>query len=451
MTIHKRKFANRLTSGVLLLLFLVGVGCETLTFVDPNDPSVDDVGIAALATGMEAGMRNNFNTYLLFAAVVGREAYNFDPADPAWTDEVLFGPVDPGGFIVNNPWAQRYRVIQNGEIMIEKAQNDPNLAASQVAGAIGFAKTIQAYQLLLNLNSLDENGVKSDFTGVLDRFMSKTESFNFIAALLDDGNTQLGNAGSSFSFSVRGGAEVPYALSAGFAGFDTPATFAQFNRALRARVAVYMGDFQTALTALQNSFLDPVGDLQTGAYHIYGAGLGDILNPIFEGPTAPFVKFRAHPSFIADAEAGDTRVTTKTLDRTGDPTMTQVSFGVTNLSSAFPITFSSSATDPFPIIRNEELILLRAEANVGLGNFPAAEADMNIVRAAAGLAGYSGTSAVNGLDRLLHEKRYSLFVEGHRWVDMRRYGRLGDLPVDRPGDVVHPQQPRPVDEESAGS
>ena len=60
---------------------------------------------------------------------------------------------------------------------------------------------------------------------------------------------------------------------------------------------------------------------------------------------------------------------------------------------------------------------------------------MNIVRAAAGLADYpaGSTTAANGLDRVLHEKRYSLFGEGHRWVDMRRYGRLGDLPIDRPG------------------
>ncbi len=444
MNIHKLNL-RKLTCTALLVLMLIGVGCETLTFVDPNDPSVDSASIASLVTGMEAGMRNNFSTYLLFVAVVGREAYNFDPADPAWTDEVLYGPLDAGGFVVNNPWAQRYRVIQNGEIIIQKTQNDAGLSAASVAGAIGVVKTLQAYQLLLNLNSLDENGIKIDFTGVLDNFASKTESFNFIAGLLDDANTQLGNAGASFSFT----------LSSGFDGFNTPAAFMEFNRALRARVAVYMGDFQAALAALQASFLDPAGDFNRGVYHVYGAGLGDILNPIFEVPTAPFVKFRAHPGFIADAEAGDLRVTSKTLDRTADPTMTQVTFGVTGLSSAYPIAVSSSATAAFPIIRNEELILLRAEANVGLGNFGLAESDMNIVRAEAGLAGYTATDGTNALDRLLHEKRYSLFIEGHRWVDMRRYDRLSELPIDRSGDpvraddVVHPRQPRPVDEESS--
>lgn len=34
------------------------------------------------------------------------------------------------------------------------------------------------------------------------------------------------------------------------------------------------------------------------------------------------------------------------------------------------------------------------------------------------------------LDAILYEKRYSLLMEGDRWVDMRRYGRLSQLPLD---------------------
>ena len=48
-------------------------------------------------------------------------------------------------------------------------------------------------------------------------------------------------------------------------------------------------------------------------------------------------------------------------------------------------------------------------------------------------------------DQLLHEKRYSLFMEGHRWVDMRRYGKTGALPNDRSarGDQVFDSFPLP--------
>jgi hypothetical protein len=55
------------------------------------------------------------------------------------------------------------------------------------------------------------------------------------------------------------------------------------------------------------------------------------------------------------------------------------------------------------------------------------------------------------LDELLYNRLYSLMFEGaHRWIDARRYGRLGTLPLDRPTgtppDVVFPTLPIPTDE-----
>jgi hypothetical protein len=37
----------------------------------------------------------------------------------------------------------------------------------------------------------------------------------------------------------------------------------------------------------------------------------------------------------------------------------------------------------------------------------------------------------------------------HRWVDLRRTARIGEIPIDRVGDVVHPEFPRP-DAETLG-
>ncbi|HBN45286.1 MAG TPA: hypothetical protein DD389_02320 [Candidatus Marinimicrobia bacterium] len=61
---------------------------------------------------------------------------------------------------------------------------------------------------------------------------------------------------------------------------------------------------------------------------------------------------------------------------------------------------------------------------------------MNVVRAAAGLADYSDTDATNAEDRVLYEKRFSLFFEGQRLQDMRHYGRTAELPLDRDGDAI---------------
>ena len=102
-----------------------------------------------------------------------------------------------------------------------------------------------------------------------------------------------------------------------------------------------------------------------------------------------------------------------------------------------------------PIIKKEELILLRAEANIGLGNLPAALPDINTVRTTSGnLAPLADLgTADEALTELLYNKLYSLMFEGaHRWIDARHYGRLDQLPVDREGDIVFSTLPIPTDE-----
>jgi hypothetical protein len=73
-----------------------------------------------------------------------------------------------------------------------------------------------------------------------------------------------------------------------------------------------------------------------------------------------------------------------------------------------------------------------------------AENAINVVRGAAGLDDVAPGSV--DVDRLLYERRYSLFAEGHRWIDLRRFGLLDDLVMDRPGDNRVTQFPIPQNE-----
>src|SRR5690606_40506022 len=51
-------------------------------------------------------------------------------------------------------------------------------------------------------------------------------------------------------------------------------------------------------------------------------------------------------------------------------------------------------------------------------------------------------------DELVYQRRYGLLFEGHRWIDMRRWGLLDQLPKDREGDGVAASFPIPVNERS---
>ena len=116
------------------------------------------------------------------------------------------------------------------------------------------------------------------------------------------------------------------------------------------------------------------------------------------------------------------------------------------LSGDHQVTVYSSNTAPASMQRNEELVLIAAEANIGSDNGAAVDY-INAVRQANGLAAYSGGMSDAELeDELLYQRRYSLFGEGHRWIDLRRYNRLDEIPLDRAGDTVHTQFPRPASE-----
>lgn len=409
----KTKKRNTLMKILPMVLVLFWTGCEDLDFPDPNNPTDDTATIQSLVTGAEAQMRSGFGVWIRDLLVVGREAYYLEPADPRYTGELLRGPIDPGGFLCYTPWAANYKVISNCQTILNSTEAD--------AGAKGFARTVNAYCLMRVLALTNENGARLNYDGDINvATASKEEVLAEIVNLLDAGKTNLEEAGSDFSFS----------LSSGFDGFNTPETFVHFNRGLRARVAVLQDDWSAAQTALTSvdAWMNG-GDHDAGVYHVFSSGANDVDNQMFEDPNAATLKLMVHPSFLTDAHEGDARLTNNVLEREATVTYD-------GLESYLAPTLYGSSYDPVPMMRAVELQLLQAEVHIGNGDYGSAESIMNSIRTAAGVAEYTDTDASNAVDRVLHEKRYSLFLEGHRLTDMRHYGKTGELPLDRDGDAV---------------
>ncbi|MBI4421307.1 MAG: RagB/SusD family nutrient uptake outer membrane protein [Gemmatimonadetes bacterium] len=442
----------------LLVLALAGAaaGCKTIDVPDLNAPGLSDLqanptrsAVLTAATGLLIGARANWgsqNGPIPLLGILGREGYNFDAADPRFVSSLLIGPLSGGEpAFGGNLWFLHYQNIRNANLLLRAVSSiveDPaaGLTAAEKEGVRGFAKTMQARELQMIIATRDANGapidVDVDPTADPAPIASRDQVYARIQTLLDEAVTHLNAAGASFAF----------ALSAGFAGFDTPATFRQFNRALRARVAVYRDDWNTALTALSQSFLSTTAPLDRGVYHVFGTGSGDVLNAVFD-PDARAL--HAHPSLRTDAQ---TRPGGGPDLRFVNKIKTIASKTVQGITTDIIFTVYQSPTARVPIIRNEELILLRAEANIGLNtgsSLAAARADLDFIRQnAGGLAPYSGPlNQAALLDELLYNKRYSLLWEGgHRWIDMRHYGRLADLPQDLPTHRRFPRFPFPINE-----
>lgn len=421
---------------LLLLTVAVSVSSCKKEFGNLNSPTVQEYQknaskdqLNGLVTGAVSGMRNNEGTYLDAVGVMGREMYRFSNADPRFATDLLGQndlTLNNTGFYLTNPWASRYRTVKNCNVLIEAATNSTLVSDNQKKGYIGFAKTLKAYELLLNLNLTYSNGVRVDVEDPnnLGAILPYDESITAIATLLDGGNADLS------------GAEISFTLTPGFGDFTDAAGLIQFNRALAARVDVYRKLWANAITDLQLSFLDLGGDFNTGIYEVFSTGSGDQLNSAFFPQNQNGEVRLAHPSFLSDIETNDDRIDKATL-RTA-----AASYG--GLSSDRDIWVYTSSTASIPVIRNEELILIYAEAYIQSDNLAEGADAINIIRNGHNLPDYSGPmTKVALIDEMLNQRRYSLFFEGHRWVDMRRYDKLGDLPVDRAGDDVWSAMPIP--------
>lgn len=425
---------------LLLLLIIVAIPSCKKEYGNLNNPTIEEYiknaskdQLDGLVTGILSGMRNNEGAYLDVVGVMGREMYRFSNADPRFVTELLGSgntTLNNTGFYITNPWASRYRTIKNTNVLIQAATNSTLISDEQKKGYTGFAKTLKAYELLLNLNLTYSNGVRIDVADPnnLGPILTGYDaSITPIAALLDEAKTDL--TGAAF--------DSP--LTTGFAGFEDAAGLIKFNRALAARVNVYREQWPAALTDLSLSFFSLTGDFNTGVSEVFSTNSGDLLNPAFFDQNSNGEIRLAHPSYATDIQAGD--------DRIGKATLRTTSASNTDLTSNRDVWVYTSGTAPIPIIRNEELILIYAEANIQTDQLTLAKDALDVIRNGHNLPDYSGPVTKAALiDEMLKQRRYSLFFEGHRWIDMRRYDRLNTLPIDRPGDDVWSEMPIPSTE-----
>jgi hypothetical protein len=385
-----------------------------------------------LVSGTESGMRNVLALYLDDVGTIGREMYHFSTSEPRYVTDLLGASnatLSNSNFYITNPWAARYRVVKNCNILIQAATNSKLITDAQRSGYIGFARTIKAYQLLMNLNLTYDDSIRIDVSNPdkLGPFVSRIDALIAISSLLDSAQADFSTASIAFTL-------------AGFSGFNDAAGLTKFNRALAARVDVYQQNWSGALIALSQSFFGLTNDLNLGVFHEFSTGSGDQLNTFFIPQNQSGEIRVAHPSYATDIEASD--------DRINKATLRSSVASLSGLSSDRDVWVYTSSTAPIPIIRNEELILIYAEANIQNNDLPDAVTALNVIRSGHNLPNYSGTVSQPALiTEMLNQRRYSLFCEGHRWIDMRRYNLLSELPIDRTGDDVWTEFPLPVTEQ----
>ncbi len=425
------------TSMLLFVAALSLAACNPdLTVPNLNNPSAGGSAtrstVVANAQGLIGNVRGMATSNVVSSfGVWGREAYALAPEEPRPYTDNLIGPRDPNSF--GSGAYFNYGTLVQVSSLLQAVDAVSNMTDEEKQAVRGWANTVAAFAYFQTALAYQPDGAPleppENPTGELAPIATGAELYQRSLDLFDEAYTELQAGGSAF----------PFSLTPGYAGFDTPQQFAKVNRALKARTLKYMGRWADVLTALQQSFIDPTGDLDLGAYSDYFAA-DNTFNP-FNNPRTNFV----HPRILHNAQLKangqpDDRATSKTVPT--DPTNYQ---GVvaTEKPNMYP-----SNTSPFPWITNEELILLRAEAEHGMGSDANALADVNIIRTrAGGLPAASGLTGDALLTEILYNRLYSLLWRGgFAYWDARQYNRLSQLPRALPNHVVFDRVNWPANE-----
>jgi len=459
---HTIRLASFALAGVLGSLAVAACDFDV---PDLNNPSLTDlendpnaVRIGAACTGLLIGNRSNKaapNGLVSQLGILGRESYNFDTADPRYVGELLGGTLNKGSPFGGNFWTAPYANIRLANVILHALDkvSTGELSDAKKQAVRGFVHTIEALDLLEVIVTHDTNGavidtdqpiVEPPAIQPLGAIVAKDAVYTEIIRLLDNGVKELGDGKEGFPFVFSSG----YHNDDAKLTFDTPPTFQTFNRAIRARVAAYVKDYPGVLSALSAppmSFLDDsaTADFNRGVYYVYSTKTGDavngLINPNIYGHRSlqddammtgtMDARFSRKVRIVGDDEAGSV---------TGTPLMSNLRF-----EGIYP-----SPESRVTVIRNEELLLLKAEALFFTGKVPEAVTELNIVRTRSGnLPLLEGTpSTAEFVTDLLYERRYSLMFEGHRWIDARRFDRLNDLPLDDPTYKRNVRYPIPLPE-----
>ena len=463
-----KKSIAALASGVVLM-----AGCSDNPVTNPVDsPTVNQVSgaltrsaLQTLVTGVLAQGRASYGSntnYIILSEVMARDLYRIDASEQRYVTETLGGNPDPGSFAGgatswNNSYVEQ-RAISSILLGLPGAAST-ELSASEKAATSGFLRTTKAVSLYRQIELRDTAGVviQGSDPNAVDPIVCKTKALAYVAALLDSANADFTAAGATTA--------LPFKLPGGLTGYGVDyskvSNLVLYNRGWKGKVDLYRSlDHQApaagAAAAAVTELTQALGGAAAGAVPPSTFANGAYWNFVPGGTeNAPNIlvdaKIGINPLVKDSVMAGDTRASKivalpSTISGFGLTTSyTYVNALATN---------ASNLSKPIPMLKIEELVLLRAQAYIETGDLTSARADINDVRTNYGLAAYTTPFASKSaaIDAVLYEKRYSLLAEGpQRLVDLRAYSRLNGtyLRKETANDVFASAFPIPKGEADA--
>lgn len=419
------KYKSSLSIPVIILVSLLA-SCRKLIELPANPPNQlsanrvfsDSADIVAAVAGVysDFGLAYTYSPTFGSGAITiytGLSADELAPGSNLYAAPIFYNnAILPDNTSNASLWSNGYKSVFDVNICLEGISGSNAISPALKRQLTGELKVTRAfcYFNMVNLWGPIPIVTSTDYktTQSIPR-ASKDSVYNFIVSDLSDAVNNLTPAYPS-------------------AGRARPNLYVA--QALLSKVCLYLGRYQQAIDAATAVIASPAYSLEPTLTDVF-----------LDGSTEAIWQLPALGSYYATPEAAaiipyssasvpNYVLSPYLLDAFGTGDQRKTSWtGFTTVGTTdyyYPAKYKNTSPGQQPIeaymfLRLADILLVRAEALAQNGDVTNALADLNKVRARAGLPAVGTTSPADVLNAILHERQVELFCEwGNRWFDLRR-------------------------------
>lgn len=382
---------------------------------------VDSVAAEANVNGIYYSLQQNGNIYnggfYAILPLLSDEAA-IGNSSTAFYLELASNAILTNNAIVSGLWTNNYKTIYQANSVLENVGKVP-MSSGRLNRYLGEAHFIRAYCYFILSQYFDKvplttstdfkaNGSlsRSD-TAVVNAFIM--DELKQAEALLPSGFASYGNK------RIRVCKETAQAMLARVCLFRQDWINAErwATEVINSPVVSFAATYDELLQSNSSESLWEIW--AASASFVFRNGAASLLMP--SSPASTFKPTVVPgPALVNSFEAGDQRKTAYL----GYAASSQTAY-------VYKYRDLQGGTDQGKILRLSEMYLVRAEARAMqdkiTGSGSAAE-DVDKIRGRAGLSGTPATTRAAMLDAVMHERFVELLFENHRWLDLKRTGRI---------------------------
>ena len=428
----------------LFFIFLISciAGCKKFVSVDPPVDKIitaqafaDDATATATVTGIYSLMQQNYSYFGSFALSVYPGLYSDElkANRPGASDlEIQACAVSTANGVVYDNWRTAYKYIYQANACLEGVGASKTLSDSVRKGLEGEALFVRAFIHFYLVNLYGDIPLVTSTVYSVNAGLPRAKTSDVYTQVIAD----LLKAESLLPPSYGTGKARPCKWAAA---------------AMLARVYLYLGQWDKAEAAASEVISSGQYFLSANLNNVFLSNStetiwqtppvvsnintyeGNQFNPIIASLVP---NYSLTDSLLGAFEIGDGR---------RSAWVKTVSIG--GVSYSYPYKYkvrtASTVSENSIYLRLAELYLIRSEARARQGKIPEAQADLNTIRARAGLPSTTASDEASLLNAITRERRIEFFSEwGHRFFDLKRWGgadaALSYKPGWQPTDTLWP-------------